>query len=139
MADFGKLDFATSFSPTSAFPLDARYIFDSFADANAAAATAEEAGSTNTKYYYGQQIAVVDETQAILYIIQPNKTLQQVGSVSGGTGTTYVIGNGLKLDTATNTLSVDCATAVEKDNTKPITSAAVHTEVGNINVLLETI
>jgi hypothetical protein len=29
--------------------------------------------------------------------------------------------------------------AVEKDNTKPVTSAAVYTEVGNINALLATI
>lgn len=36
-------------------------------------------------------------------------------------------------------LSVDTANSVEQDNTKPITSAAVHTEVGNINALLETI
>lgn len=33
-------------------------------------------------------------------------------------------------------LSVNTAKAVEKDNTLPITSAAVHTEVGNIEVLL---
>ena len=56
---------------------------------------------------------------------------------SGGGG--YTIGDGLKLDAATNTLSVDTAAAVEKDNTKPVTSAAVYTEVGNINALLETI
>ena len=31
------------------------------------------------------------------------------------------------------------ANAVEEDNTKPITSAAVYTEVGNINALLATI
>ena len=36
-------------------------------------------------------------------------------------------------------LSVDTATEVEQDNTKPITSAAVHTEIGNIDVLLKTI
>ena len=36
-------------------------------------------------------------------------------------------------------LSVDTATQVEQDNTKPITSAAVHTEIGNIDVLLKTI
>ena len=51
----------------------------------------------------------------------------------------YNIGSGLKLDAATNTLSVDTAAAVEKDNTKPVTSAAVYTEVGNINALLATI
>lgn len=57
----------------------------------------------------------------------------------GGTGGGYTIGDGLKLDAATNTLSVDTAEAVEKDNTKPVTSAAVYTEVGNINALLATI
>ena len=38
--------------------------------------------------------------------------------------------------TAEGVLSVDTATEVEQDNTKPITSAAVHTEIGNIEVLL---
>lgn len=56
----------------------------------------------------------------------------------GGSGG-YNIGPGLKLDAETNTLSVDTADAVEKDNTKPVTSAAVYTEVGNINALLATI
>lgn len=58
---------------------------------------------------------------------------------SGGGGGGYTIGDGLKLDAETNTLSVDTADAVEKDNTKPVTSAAVFTEVGNINALLATI
>ena len=31
------------------------------------------------------------------------------------------------------------ATSVEEDNTRPITSAAVYTEIGNINALLATI
>ena len=31
------------------------------------------------------------------------------------------------------------ANAVERDNTRPITSAAVYTTIGNINTLLETI
>ena len=57
----------------------------------------------------------------------------------GGGGDFYQIGPGLKLDAETNTLSVDTADAVEKDNTKPVTSAAVYTEVGNINALLATI
>lgn len=60
------------------------------------------------------------------------------GEAIGGSGG-YTIGDGLKLDAATNTLSVDTAMAVEKDNTKPVTSAAVYTEVGNINALLATI
>lgn len=36
-------------------------------------------------------------------------------------------------------LSVNTADKVEKDNTLPVTSAAVYTEVGNINALLATI
>lgn len=60
-------------------------------------------------------------------------------SGGGGGGGGYIIGDGLKLDPESNTLSVDTADKVEKDNTKPVTSAAVHTEVGNINALLATI
>ena len=58
---------------------------------------------------------------------------------SGGGGTKYQIGNGLILDAKTNTLAVDTADAVERDNTKPITSAGVYLEIGNINALLATI
>ncbi len=58
---------------------------------------------------------------------------------SGGGGTKYQIGSGLILDAKTNTLAVDTADAVERDNTKPITSAGVYLEIGNINALLETI
>lgn len=65
--------------------------------------------------------------------------INEARNSGGGTGGGYNIGSGLKLDAATNTLSVDTAEAVEKDNTKPVTSAAVYTEVGNINALLATI
>lgn len=58
---------------------------------------------------------------------------------TGGGGTSYTIGHGLKLDAKTNTLSVDTADKMEQDNTLPITSAAVYVEVGNINALLKTI
>ncbi len=58
---------------------------------------------------------------------------------SGGGGTKYQIGNGLILDAKTNTLAVDTADAVERDNTKPITSTAVYAVVGNINALLATL
>ena len=65
--------------------------------------------------------------------------INEARSTGGSGGGGYTIGDGLKLDAATNTLSVDTAEAVEKDNTKPVTSAAVYTEVGNINALLATI
>ena len=48
------------------------------------------------------------------------------------------VGENLRVS-ADGTLSVDTAAAVEQDNTRPITAAAVYTEVGNINALLETI
>ena len=65
--------------------------------------------------------------------------INEARSSGGSGGGGYTIGDGLKLDAATNTLSVDTAATVEKDNTKPVTSAAVYTEVGNINALLATI
>lgn len=46
----------------------------------------------------------------------------------------YEIGDGLKV--VEGKLTVDTARAVEQDNTRPVTSAAVFTEVGNIEVLL---
>lgn len=48
------------------------------------------------------------------------------------------IGNGLKW-AADGKLTVDTADKAEQDNTKPITSAAVYTEIGNIEVLLSAI
>ena len=48
------------------------------------------------------------------------------------------IGNGLKW-AADGKLIVDTADKVEQDNTKPVTSAAVHTEIGNIEALLAAI
>lgn len=65
--------------------------------------------------------------------------INEARSSGGGTGGGYNIGDGLKMDPDTNTLSVDTADKVEQDNTKPVTSAAVYTEVGNINALLATI
>lgn len=50
---------------------------------------------------------------------------------------TMQIGDGLRWNG--NILEVDTATKVERDNTKPVTSAAVYTEIGNIEVLLSLI
>jgi hypothetical protein len=51
--NFAKNNRSVAFNPTSAFPLDARSYFESLESAQAAAAKAEEVGSTNTVYYYG--------------------------------------------------------------------------------------
>lgn len=47
------------------------------------------------------------------------------------------VGDGLKVESGT--LKVDVANDAEKDNTRPISSAAVYTEIGNIDILLQTI
>lgn len=94
MAEFGKLNFSVSFNPTSAFPLDARSYFESLTQATAAAATADVAGSSTTTYYYGQTVVVVENSVATLYIIQPDKTLKEVGSVPVGDGKSITVEDG---------------------------------------------
>lgn len=84
--NFGKGNRSIAFNPTSAFPLDARSYFESYSDAVAAAASAEAAGSTNTEYYYGQTLVVVENDIATFYIIQPNNTLSTLTSGNGGSG-----------------------------------------------------
>lgn len=96
--DFGKLDFSVSFNRTSAFPLDAKSYFESLTSAQAAAATAEAAGSSNTVYYYGQTIAVVEGGVATLYTIQPDKTLAEVGGSISFNENAFVTGSDGKLD-----------------------------------------
>ena len=56
----------------------------------------------------------------------------------GEGGFPYQLGASLKV-TGVNTLEVNTADTVEADNTLPITAAAVHTTVGNIDALLQTI
>lgn len=75
MADFGKVNFSVALNPTSAFPLDARTYFTSLEEAKAAAATAEEVGSTNTVYYIGQKLCVYEGEKAKWYTIQPGGNL----------------------------------------------------------------
>lgn len=77
--NFGVLDFAVGFNRLTAFPLDSKSYFESYDAAVAAAATAEPAGSTNTAYYYGNPVVVVENGKAKIYQIQPDKTLSGVG------------------------------------------------------------
>lgn len=65
--DFGKLNFSTSFNPTSAFPIDARTYFEDYDLALAAAKTAEAAGSSNTVYYIGQIFTVYADGEVSAY------------------------------------------------------------------------
>ena len=58
----------------------------------------------------------------------------RLGGSSGGGAVPYKIGDGLKV--VEGTLMVDTANVVEEDNTRPVTSAAVFVEIGNIEALL---
>lgn len=86
MAEFGKLNFAVAFNPQTAFPLDARYLFTSLAEAQEAAEGAVEVGSSTGTYFFGQNIVVVENQEATLYVIQPDKSLKPVGTVPVGDG-----------------------------------------------------
>lgn len=81
--------------------------------------------------------AQINEKGELILILSDGSTVN--AGVIPASGGGYNIGYGLKLDSPTNTLSVDAADAVEADNTKPITAAAVYVEVGNINAMLETL
>ena len=81
--DFGKLNFAVGFNRTSAFPLDANSYFETYADAEAAAAGAAVVGSADSAYYIGQLLIVKDPTVGVgLYQIDAGKTLTKFGQAS---------------------------------------------------------
>lgn len=84
MAEFGKLNFAVAFNPQTAFPLDARYLFTSLVEAQEAAKGAVEVGSSTGTYFFGQNIVIVENQEATLYVIQPDKSLKPVGSAPVG-------------------------------------------------------
>ena len=94
MAEFGKLNFAVAFNPQTAFPLDARYYFDSLSAAQTAAQGAVEVGSASGTYFFGQTVVVVESSVATLYVIQPDKTLQPVGSTILGDGKSITVVDG---------------------------------------------
>lgn len=69
---------------------------------------------------------------------ETNESLEmelEEGGSGGGIG--YQIGSGLKVEGGI--LSVDTADQVEEDNTRPVTSAAVFMEIGNIEALLHNL
>jgi hypothetical protein len=67
----------------------------------------------------------------------PNDAFAALGMASGGESAHYTAGDNIKIDG--NVISVITTDAAEQDNTIPITSAGVYTQIGNINVLLSTI
>lgn len=119
--------------------------------ANAARKSAETAQEARQGAQAAQQ--AIEDLEVSSKTLEPGseatvtKTVSPEGVVNlefgiplpgGGGGFPYEIGNGLKVVDGT-TLEVDAADDVEQDNTLPITSAAVYTTVGNIEILLGTI
>lgn len=86
------LSYAVALSPDSAFPLDARSYFGSYTEALAAAQKAKEAGSTESVYFYGQQLYVVENDVVTTYLIQTDNTLKEVGSATLGDDKTITLG-----------------------------------------------
>ena len=106
----------------------------------------ETDGDIPAEEYYEMKGATEDEDGSGGFVPTPKKGEQDFVLYGDGTwreakggGVNYNIGSGLKFDEKTNTLSVDTANEVEADNTKPITSAAVHETVGNIEAILRII
>lgn len=115
--DFGKLNFSTSFNPTSAFPLDARCYFESYSLALAAAATAAEAGNSDTIYYYGQILTVVENDTVSAYVITPSKGLAKLAQTAA---TGDIVGDVTTLQEKVNALEA----AVGADNTSGLKKQA---------------
>lgn len=75
-----KLGWSNSFNPNAAFPLDFRVYFGSLEDAQAAANTAVDFGSTESAYYYGMQLYVFDGTTCKTYLINGDHSLTEIGA-----------------------------------------------------------
>lgn len=134
--DFGKLNFSTSFNPTSGFPIDARTYFESFELAQAAAATAEAAGSSNTVYYYGQILTVYEDNSVAAYQITADKTLVKLAetTASGDLEADVIAlqGKVTALETAVNTTIPATYATIETVNG---INARVNTAEGEIDTL----
>lgn len=73
-----KLGWSNSFDRDGAFPLDLSSYFGSYKEAADAAKTAVEFGSSESKYYFGQQVYIFDGTNASTYLIQADRTLKEL-------------------------------------------------------------
>ena len=85
---------------------------------------------------FEQQLGGVISAQAGLSgRLDAGETLRGTVEAGGSAGSMpYEIGPGLKVESGV--LSVDTAGAVEADNTRPVTSDAVHRELGDAESLL---
>ena len=78
-------------------------------------------------------ITLTNNQQINAGLVEPKLPIASPGTLGG-----IRVGRNLSIDES-GVLNVNTADEVEQDNTLPITSAAVHTTVGNIEELLKTI
>ena len=88
---------------------------------------------------FEQQLGGVISAQAGLSgRLDAGETLRGTVEAGGSAGSMpYEIGPGLKVESGVR--SVDTAGAVEADNTRPVTSDAVHRELGDVEDLLSAL
>ena len=79
-----------------------------------------------------------DKVQLAAALSSANEQLAAKLGVSVHVGGSFSLGHALMWDEQ-GRLAVQVADTAEADNTLPITAAAVHTELGNIEILLQTI
>lgn len=93
--DYGYIEFNAPFLPAGSFPLDARSLFSSYADANVKAKSAVAPGETGSNYYHGQIVSVIENSIINHYTIETNGTLTPVGSQTSGDNKTIKLKNGI--------------------------------------------
>lgn len=95
----------------------------------------------------GHQVKYYGDTQPTLNkkypVFIPSSGMSNAFVITSGTGSSVdvpmTIDGYTLVQSSDGVVRVNTATEAEEDNTLPITSAAVHTNIGNIEILLETI
>lgn len=95
----------------------------------------------------GHQVKYYGDTQPTLNkkypVFVPSSGMSNAFVITSGTGSSVdapmTIDGYTLVQSSDGVVRVNTATEAEEDNTLPITSAAVHTNIGNIEILLETI
>lgn len=97
-----------------------------------------EKGDKGDKGDTGDSFTFEDFTEEQLESLKGPVGPQGPQGEKGDTGE-FIVGNGLQINEDTGAIEVVTTNDAEQDNTLPITSAGVHTIVGNIDVLLSLI
>ena len=90
-------------------------------------------------FYTGEDLDTSFDEDAAFEVEMQNLNIVHTDAIATtSTLGSIIVGENLKI-TPEGVLSVDMAGDISEDNTRPISSAKVYTEIGNINALLETI